>query len=211
MSWGRRKDNNQPYIKTGRSGVKSSKTNPVSDVHMKEVILGEEIRFEKPFEAIDIQRTPMYEEQKNSVTYHDEKFQSKDGREIRLHIKSSGDFDYMDISMAGNAPIHIQLEPRGSQSFISEKMREQLARTTIEDNDDLYLFGKHFDDLIGGWYSDIMTVLRSDKNKAFSQSSIAEITGLDKQDVDGVIEMLKARGWIKKEGNGWKYDFSTGK
>lgn len=37
MTWGRRKDNNQPYVKGAKRGVKSSKTNSVSDVHLKTV------------------------------------------------------------------------------------------------------------------------------------------------------------------------------
>lgn len=35
-TWGRRKDTNQPYIKTGKKGIKSSTTSPVADVHLVE-------------------------------------------------------------------------------------------------------------------------------------------------------------------------------
>lgn len=37
MAWGRRKDNNQPYLKTGNKGIIGSgkNTKPVSDVHLR--------------------------------------------------------------------------------------------------------------------------------------------------------------------------------
>lgn len=45
--WGRRKDNNKPYLKTGSKRIigENSKTSPTSDVHLKEKHKSDEQQF----------------------------------------------------------------------------------------------------------------------------------------------------------------------
>lgn len=143
--------------------------------------------------------------------YKNEVLQSKDGRRIILKIKSSGDFDYFDIGFPNSTIeeiVSLNLEPRGDESFIIKKLKEMLEQTVIEDGDDLYLLGKHFDDLIGKWYRNIMDVFRSDKEKELSVEDVIRKTNMDKEDVEGMLNILDRRGWIMRKGKDWKYNFS---
>lgn len=46
MTWGRRKDNNKPYVKGVKKGVKATSTNAVSDVHLKTESYKKDDKFE---------------------------------------------------------------------------------------------------------------------------------------------------------------------
>lgn len=136
MAWGRRKDTNQPYVKGAKRGVKSSKTNSVSDVHLRKQQFGNNLSKEELEKATE--KTRFWSYPQDWLTH--KKYQMKNNEpylyfnETGIHIMHPNDADYGRL-LPNESDEHMKKNFDKISQFILEEKERRMEGLTHDERE----------------------------------------------------------------------------
>ena len=182
MGWGKRKSDNQAYLKN-RKTSKLSKTGSLSATS------GILLKF-------------IHKRYPNDIVLKTK------GLPVRLHYYDTERGDYIEgrLILGNNPHVDLQGMRRDAKDLVQKIAVDKAKLRLIEGDGDVYLLGRDIDDEESRLLSATMAVFRHDKDEGFTKKQLKFLADIPDRYFDGLMKLIESYGWAERTDNKkWTY------